>query len=100
MVKSRPPQLMAIPPTAPTAPFSKIPAGFVSPPHSHTGDEWGVIVSGVAVNGKVGNDVPLPVGSYFFQKAGEFHVTKCISPNECIIFLSQGSKYDFIPASN
>jgi hypothetical protein len=39
----------------------------------------------------------LPAGSYFFQKAGEPHITKCLSSNECIIFLSQPGKYDFDP---
>jgi hypothetical protein len=80
--------------------FLKLPAQFASPVHTHRGDEWGVIVSGVVANGKPGSlDIPLPVGSYFFQKAGEPHVTKCISPNECIIFLSQGAKYDFTPTA-
>jgi hypothetical protein len=78
--------------------FLKLPGGFASPVHTHTSDEWGVIVAGVAANGKPGSpDVLLAVGSYFFQKAGEAHITKCVSENECIIFLSQGGKYDFIP---
>ncbi len=34
-------------------------------------------------------DVPLPVGSCWFQKGGERHVTKCISSNECIFFINQ-----------
>ncbi len=79
--------------------FLRLPGSFASPVHSHTSDEWGVIVAGVAANGKPGSqDILLPVGSYFFQKAGEAHITKCVSENECIIFLSQPGKYDFIPA--
>ena len=59
--------------------FIKMPAGFVSPIHIHTEDYWGVVISGEAVNGLPGSpDVPLPVGSYWFQKGGERHVTKCI----------------------
>ena len=78
--------------------FIKMPAGFVSKLHIHTGDYWGVVISGVAVNGLPGiQDVPLPVGSYWFQKGGERHVTKCISPNECIFFISQNEKFDYIP---
>jgi beta-alanine degradation protein BauB len=78
--------------------FIKMPAGFVSPVHTHTDDYWGVVISGVAVNGKPGStDVQLPVGSYWFQKGGEAHVTKCVSPNECIFFISQGGKFDYIP---
>jgi hypothetical protein len=77
--------------------FIKMPAGFVSPIHIHTEDYWGVVISGVAVNGLPGStDVALPVGSYWFQKGGERHVTKCISPNECIFFISQHGKFDYI----
>jgi hypothetical protein len=77
--------------------FIKMPAGFVSKIHVHTGDYWGVVISGVAVNGLPGSkDVPLPVGSYWFQKGGERHVTKCISPNECIFFISQNEKFDYV----
>lgn len=77
--------------------FIKMPAGFVSKVHVHTGDYWGVVISGVAVNGLPGSkDIPLPVGSYWFQKGGESHVTKCISPNECIFFISQNEKFDYV----
>src|SRR5271165_1108065 len=77
--------------------FIKMPAGFVSPIHIHTEDYWGVVISGVAVNGVPGSqDVELPVGSYWFQKGGERHVTKCISPNECIFFISQNGKFDYV----
>jgi len=78
--------------------FIKMPAGFVSPAHTHTGDYWGVVISGVGANGPVGGpDVPLPVGSYWFQKGGERHVTKCLSPNECIFFINQSTKFDYLP---
>jgi hypothetical protein len=79
--------------------FIKMPAGFVSPVHTHTEDYWGVVISGVAVNGLPGSpDVQLPVGSYWFQKGGERHVTKCVSPNECIFFISQHGKFDYVVA--
>lgn len=77
--------------------FIRMPAGFVSHPHVHTGDYWGVVISGVAVNGKPGSaDVQLPVGSYWFQKGGENHVTKCVSANECLFFISQQGKFDYV----
>lgn len=76
----------------------KMPAGFVSDIHTHTGEYWGVVISGVGVNGVPGSkDVPLPAGSYWSQKGGERHVTKCISSNECIFFISQSVKFDDIP---
>jgi len=77
--------------------FIRMPPGFVSPVHIHTQDYWGVVVSGVAVNGLPASvDVALPAGSYWFQKGGERHVTKCISPNECLFFISQQGKFDYV----
>ena len=76
--------------------FLRMPAGYVSPTHRHTEDYWAVVVSGVMVNKKPeGPDVALPAGSYYFQKGGEAHVTKCISPNECLFFVSQNGKFDY-----
>jgi hypothetical protein len=76
--------------------FIKMPAGYVSPAHTHTDDYWAVVVSGVMVNKTPdGRDVPLPAGSYFFQEGGEPHVTKCISPNECVFFINQNGKFDY-----
>lgn len=77
--------------------FIRMPAGFVSKVHTHTEDYWGVVVSGVAANGLPGSaDTPLPVGSYWYQKGGEAHVTKCLSPNECVFFISQNGKFDYV----
>ncbi len=77
--------------------FVKMPAGFVSENHIHTGEYYAVVLSGVGVNGIPGSkDVPLPVGSYWSQKGGESHVSKCISSNECIFFISQTIKFDEI----
>jgi len=42
-----------------------------------------------------GDDVPLSVGSYYFQKGREPHVTKCISPNECIFFVNRNGTFDY-----
>ena len=77
--------------------FIKMPAGFVSKVHTHTEDYWGVVISGVGVNERPGAPgVELPVGSYWFQKGGERHVTKCISANECIFFINQAGKFDYV----
>lgn len=78
--------------------FVKMPAGFVSDVHIHSHDYYAVVISGVGVNTKVGDqDVSLPVGSYWFQKGKEAHVTKCISPNECIFFINQSNAFDYLP---
>ncbi len=77
--------------------FIKMPAGFVSPVHTHTADYYAVVIDGVGANGAPGSvDVPLPSGSYWLQKGGEPHVTKCISATECIFFLVQPEKFDYV----
>lgn len=79
--------------------FIKMPAGFVSPPHTHSDDYWSVVVTGVMVNGRPGSkDIPLPAGSYYFQKGGEVHVTKCLTATECVFFVNQIGKFDLMNA--
>jgi Domain of unknown function (DUF4437) len=79
--------------------FIKMPAGFVSLPHTHTEDYYAVVISGVGASGRPGApDVELPAGSYWFQKGKEVHVTKCLSANECIFFISQPGKFDYLAA--
>jgi len=79
--------------------FIRMPAGFSSPIHLHTEDYYGVVISGVGANGLPGAaDTALPAGSYWFQKGGENHVTKCLSPTDCIFFISQPGKFDYVAA--
>jgi hypothetical protein len=79
--------------------FIRMPAHFVSPLHIHTEDYFAVVVSGVGVNTQPGKqDVPLAVGSYWFQRGGENHVTKCLSDTDCLFFLYQPGKFDYVPA--
>lgn len=76
--------------------FVKLPAGFVSPLHYHTADYYGVVISGVVANAPLATspDVPLPAGSYWFQAGKANHVTKCLSQNECVVFITQSAKFD------
>ena len=77
--------------------FIRMPAGFVSPVHNHTGAYWGIVISGVAANGPPGTaDVQLPAGSYWYQKGGEAHVTKCLTAHECLFFISQDTAFDYV----
>lgn len=76
--------------------FIRMPAGYVSKIHTHSEDYWAVVVSGVMVNKRPDeDDVLLPAGSYYFQKGGEPHVTKCVSTNGCVFFVSQNGKFDY-----
>lgn len=82
------------------ATFIKMPTGFVSTPHSHSHDYYGVVITGVGVNTATGGkDIPLPPGSYWFQPGGKSHVTKCISTTECIFFIHQSAKFDYLPVA-
>lgn len=80
--------------------FIRMPAGFVSDPHIHTEDYFAVVIEGVGANGPVtGADVALPVGSYWFQRGEEAHVTKCLSDTDCLFFIVQPGKFDYLPSN-
>jgi hypothetical protein len=77
--------------------FVRSPAGFVSPPHAHTEDYYAVVIEGVMANGVPGTEmVPLPPGSYYFQRGEEMHVTKCLSETDCLFFFVQPGKFDWV----
>ena len=79
--------------------FLRLPKGFVSPPHLHSGDYYGVIVEGSVTNAEAGQqEVVLGPGSYYFQKGKAVHVTKCIGNTDCLIYISQSKAFDFIPS--
>jgi hypothetical protein len=84
----------------PHSTFVKLPAGFVSPLHTHSDDYYAVVITGVIANEPDLNvkDRPMAPGSYWFQKGNAKHVTKCLSANECVIFLTQSGKFDFAEA--
>jgi hypothetical protein len=77
--------------------FVRMPAGFVSPVHTHTEDYYAVVVEGVGANhGPDAEAVPLPVGSYWFQRGEEAHVTQCLSETDCLFFIVQPGKFDYL----
>lgn len=79
--------------------FIRMPARFVSPLHNHTEDYFGVVISGVGVNTQPGKEeVKLYAGSYWFQRGGENHVTKCVSTTDCLFLIYQPGKFDYVPA--
>ena len=79
--------------------FLRLPKGFVSPAHLHTGDYYGVIVEGSVTNTEAGRqEVVLGPGSYYFQQGKADHVTKCIGNTDCLIYISQSKAFDFIPS--
>lgn len=79
--------------------FIRMPAGFVSAPHIHTEDYYAVVVKGIGANDPVGaKPKPLGVGSYWFQRGEEAHVTRCLSKTGCLFFIVQPGKFDYVPA--
>ena len=76
----------------------KIPAGYVAPIHAHTGDYHGLSLSGTwrhSFDG--GEERELPPGSYVFQPGMAMHGDACIGPDDCVVFIHQYVKGDFIP---
>jgi hypothetical protein len=76
----------------------KLPAGFVAPVHAHTGDYYGVSLTGTwrhSFDG--GEERALPPGSYVFQPGLGMHGDACVGPDDCIVFIHQHAKADFIP---
>jgi quercetin dioxygenase-like cupin family protein len=79
----------------------RLPAGLVSPAHIKTSNMFGVVVSGTLTHLAVGADpaseIPLSEGSFYKVPAGIAHVSKCISDTDCVTFLYQDGKFDFLP---
>jgi len=78
--------------------YVKLPAGFSSPLHTHTEDYYAVVITGVVAN-EVDNAAPnrpLPPDSFWFQKGRAPHVTKCLSATECVVFITQPGKFDYV----
>jgi hypothetical protein len=76
----------------------KMPAGFVAPVHAHSGDYHGMNLTGTwkhAFDG--GEERALPPGSYVFQPGMGMHGDACVGPEDCILFVHQYVKGDFIP---
>ena len=82
--------------TGPHGTFVRYPPGYVTLPHTHTEDYYAVVISGVVTNyqpEKNEDQTPLSAGSYWFQRAGEVHVTRCLSDDGCLFFLTMRGKF-------
>lgn len=82
--------------------YLKLPAGFESPPHSHSKDYWAVLVQGkmthwVADGGSEKDAKQLGVGDSTFMPGKVEHISKCYPGSECIAVLMQKGKFDFVP---
>ncbi|WP_306260528.1 DUF4437 domain-containing protein [Pararhizobium sp. IMCC21322] len=79
----------------------KLPAGLISPAHIKSANMYGLVLSGTithhAVDVGPDDEVALPAGSYYKIPAGLAHVSKCVSDVDCVTFLYQDGKFDFLP---
>jgi hypothetical protein len=77
----------------------KLPGGFDSGLHAHTGDYRGVLVAGTWIhieeNG-AGADQQLTPGSYVLQPGRGMHVDQCKPGAECILFIYQTERPDIL----
>ena len=77
----------------------KIPAGDTSPPHTHTSDDYAVVVKGAMSNYAPGAEVKaLPPGSTWFQPGRVAHVNHCEAGTPCEVFVYMPHGFDFAMA--
>lgn len=77
----------------------KLPGGFDSGLHAHTGDYRGVLVAGTWIHvdeGGAGADRELGPGSYVLQRGRGMHIDKCKAGADCVLFLFRTEKPDII----
>lgn len=80
----------------------RLPAGLISPAHTKTADMFGVMIQGTMTHSRHGDTdaaTPLPEGSFYHIPADIPHVSACISDTDCVTFLYQDGKFDFLPVT-
>ena len=79
----------------------RLPAGLVSPPHMKSHAMYGIVVSGTMTHYGLeegpDSQVRLSEGAYYMIPAGKPHISSCVSEQECVTFLYQEGKFDFLP---
>jgi hypothetical protein len=78
----------------------KLPAGFTSPVHSHSGTYEAVEISGTSSHWLKGEDgtkaKKMTPGSYWTFQGKADHVSSCAPGADCVLFIWQKTKFDFI----
>src|ERR1700733_5831943 len=78
----------------------KTPPGFKPGPHTHTSDDYAVVISGRMHNFQGKDTVPaLATGEAWQQLGGEFHDIYCEPEAECVVFVYMPGGFDFKPAN-
>jgi len=78
----------------------KLPPGFKPGPHTHTSDDWAVVVQGAGHNFAAGGDEgkAVDVGGFWYQPGKVAHDNHCASTTPCIIAVYTPKGFDFLPA--
>lgn len=80
----------------------KMPAGYTSPLHSYTGAFEAVEISGTSSHWLKGEDgtkaKKMTPGSYWTFAAKAEHISSCAPGTDCVMFVWQKTKYDYVPA--
>lgn len=79
----------------------RLPAGTVSPIHVKSANMSGVMLEGEMIHYADGTDpdlaVPIGPGAFYRIPAGLAHVSACVSPDPCVVYLYQDGAFDFVP---
>jgi hypothetical protein len=82
----------------------KLPAGYTSPLHSHTGAYEAVQISGTSSHWMRGEDgtkaKKMTPGSYWSIPAKTEHVSACAAGSDCVLYIWQKTKFDALPAKD
>ena len=81
--------------------FFKLPAGFVTPLHTHTNTMKVVFISGTYIQAPEGKpEVRLGPGSYMVQPGGNYrHTTSCDKASDCVFFAESTGRFDLKPVA-
>lgn len=77
----------------------KLPAGFSTGMHSHSSEYYTIDLQGRKVHrfkDEEKSEAYTP-GSFTYEIPGHVHEDVCLGPEECILFINQRKKFDFIP---
>ena len=81
----------------------RLPAGLISPAHTKTANMFGVMVSGAMAHSVAGTspaeEIILTAGSFYKIPKDLPHVSKCVSDEDCVTFLYQDGRFDFLPVA-
>ncbi|HEY5933252.1 MAG TPA: DUF4437 domain-containing protein [Kofleriaceae bacterium] len=85
----------------PVAGLLQLPAGFTSPFHSHSGDYEAVQIMGTSSHWLKNEDgtkaKKMVPGSYWSMPGKLDHVSACDKGTDCVMFIWQKTKFDFVP---